>query len=248
MIVVVPDDLDLAGAAEGLVFIRQPQIRIRFGSWAFSIENQETTVTQINDAGIVETESGFIPDFTARKNFSGKWGSWSIATVGRFLEFEQNDIFQKSFGFGITTGGKIKIGQRGDDIRTVLTYGSGLGRYLAVGFVASSVITTNDLSNVETINGYVAYNHFWSKTFSSSMDISMLSAKNDATFSNPEINKAAYSSSINLKYRPIKELLFGAELSHANRELENGINGSYNRLQFSAKYIFGYANKSVREK
>ncbi|MCK5815217.1 MAG: hypothetical protein KAH07_04660 [Flavobacteriaceae bacterium] len=247
MIVVLPDDLDFLGAAEGLVFIRQPQVRLKVGSWAFSIENQETTITRFDAAGVISSEAGFIPDFTARKNFSGKWGSWSIAAVGRVLEFEQNDVSHTNFAYGITTGGKLKVGNNGDDFRTVLTYGSGLGRYVAVGFVASSVVTTDDLANVETFNGYFAFNHYWSKYFSSSVDISAITSNHDST-SNTGVNKTAFGSSVNLKYRPVKEVLFGIELSHANREILNGDSGSYSRLQLSAKYIFGHANKSVREK
>lgn len=248
MIVVIPDDLDFSGAPEGLVFIRQPQFRITLDTWSFSVENQETTVTRFEDPTITATESGFTSDFTARKNFMGSWGNWSIATLGRFLNYKENDLTKKSFGYGITTGGKLLVGKKGNDIRAVFTYGSGLGRYVAVGYVASSVISLDDLQNVHTTNGYIAYNHLWNKTLSSSINISGFIAENDELLSNPEVNKKAFSASANLKYKPAKELLFGIEYIHANRELENSINGSFDRIQISAKYSFRYTNKSVQEK
>ena len=62
---------------------------------------------------------------------------------------------------------------------------------------------------------------------------------------NPEsanggVNKKAASISANLLYSPVPELTFGVELMHAIREFEDGTDGSMDRLQFSARYNFGY--------
>ena len=40
----IPDDLDFVGAADGIIFNRQPMIRFTTGSWQFAIENSETTL------------------------------------------------------------------------------------------------------------------------------------------------------------------------------------------------------------
>ena len=42
---IIPEDLDFAGAAEGIVFIRQPQVRFSWNKWQFALENPETVVT-----------------------------------------------------------------------------------------------------------------------------------------------------------------------------------------------------------
>lgn len=248
MIVVIPEDMDFAGAAEGVVFIRQPQIKAKFGSWAFSIENQETTVTPMNESATIVTESGYVPDFTARKNFKGKWGTWSIAAIGRSLNDADSNFTRQSLGYGITTGGKINVGKKGDDLRIIATYGSGLGRYVALGFVSSSVINNKELENINTINGYIAYNHYWNKNWCSSGNVSVFQAENHTTYSSDAVNKIAYSASINLKYKPFKEMMMGIEYMYAYRELDNGVNGDFNRIQFSAKYTFGYNNQQVYEK
>lgn len=55
------------------------------------------------------------------------------------------------------------------------------------------------------------------------------------------MDKLAWSMSINLLYSPLKALTFGVEFMHAGRELENGVNGKFDRLQFSAKYNFNFS-------
>jgi hypothetical protein len=47
--------------------------------------------------------------------------------------------------------------------------------------------------------------------------------------------------SVNLLYSPLKALTFGIEFMRAGRELENGITGKFDRLQFSAKYNFNFS-------
>ncbi len=44
------------------------------------------------------------------------------------------------------------------------------------------------------------------------------------------------------------QLLLGAEFMTAYRELEDGTDGRFNRLQFSAKYSFGYTDIVLNEK
>jgi hypothetical protein len=42
--------------------------------------------------------------------------------------------------------------------------------------------------------------------------------------------------------------MLGVEFMTAYRELEDGTNGRFNRLQFSAKYSFGYTDSVLNEK
>ena len=71
MVVVVPDEIDFSGALDGLVFIRQPQIRYKAGSWWFALENPETTITSYQGSAPEVTDSEILPDIIIRKNFSG---------------------------------------------------------------------------------------------------------------------------------------------------------------------------------
>ena len=62
MVVVVPDEIDFAGAMDGLVFIRQPQVRYKAGKWWFAVENPESTITEYLEAAPKITESEILPD------------------------------------------------------------------------------------------------------------------------------------------------------------------------------------------
>lgn len=247
MVVVVPDEIDFSGALDGLVFIRQPQIRYKAGSWWFALENPETTITNYQGSAPEVTDSEILPDMIVRKNFGGDWGSWSVAGVGRTLH-KRDSAKYSTFGFGITTGGKLKVGKT-DDIRIIATYGNGLGRYLAAGFLPGAAREMDgSLNPISTLNGYVAYNHFWVSKLSSSFSVATYQAFHDEAIVSQEINNSSYSVSGNLKYDPVPQLRFGVEYMYGHRELLGGINGAFHRIQFAAKYTFGYHNAVADEK
>ena len=52
------------------------------------------------------------------------------------------------------------------------------------------------------------------------------------------VNKSSESWTFNTWYTPLPKLDIGAEFRHAVRELENGDDGSLDRLQFTTKYSF----------
>jgi hypothetical protein len=249
MIAVLPDEIDFTGAMDGLVFIRQPQLRYKMGNWWFSIENPETTFTPFGKKEILASESELLPDFVARRNFSGNWGNWSIAAIYRTLHLADS-LKQSVPGYGITTGGKIYIGKRGNDIRFVATYGYGLGRYVNANFISAGAINeTNNLIASRTINGYLAYNHFWLENIlSSSFSVAYFNAFYDNAMVSSVVNKVSYSISGNLKWDILPVLRIGLEYMHGFRSLQNDTNGSFHRIQFAVKYKFGYQNQDANEK
>ena len=250
MVVVIPDEIDFAGVMDGLVFIRQPQFRIKAGSWWFSLENPETTIVRYMESATIVTESEIIPDVVARKNFEGEWGGWSVAVMGRTLHAAADSVRESAFGYGITTGGKIRLGSRGDDLRVMATYGSGLGRYLSAGFLPGAAVDDVNLLNpIGALNGYIAFNHFWSpEKWSSSFSVSAYQAFHDDFIVSPEINQMSFKISGNLKWDPIEQLRFGIEYMYAGRKLMGGTDGTMHRIQLAAKYFFGYRNTVANEK
>lgn len=153
-------------------------------------------------------------------------------------------------GFALTTGGKLRVGKKGNDFRIMATYGSGLGRFLAAGFVAGAATDIEGhLKPIQTINGYVAYNLFWKpNTLSSSFTIAAFQAMHNKSLVAQETNNMSYSMSGNLKYDPIPQLRLGVEYMYGERELLNGKNGAFHRIQLAAKYVFGYHNSMADEK
>ncbi len=249
MIVTLPNDLDFVGAAEGVVFQRQPQIRYTLkgenGNWQFALENPQYTVTDAPNGYSRNVVSGGIPDAVVRKNFKPGWGSFSIAAIVRGINyFDTANTRGIIPGYGITTGGKIKVG-KSDDIRVTVTAGNGLGRYVALNFVNAAMLdTANSISTINSVNGNIAYLLHWSDKFQSSFNVSVFFGDNGDTPDNAGINKNAQSYSVNLLYTPSAKLMFGIEYMYASRELHNGTNGDMNRVQFSARYKFGYSHTS----
>jgi hypothetical protein len=258
MIIVLPEDLDFAGASEGIVFGRQPQIRWSPGPWRISLENPETTVSIDEDGSPVSvvTESGRLPDLVVHREFAGDWGSLGVALIGRQLYYKGPDVTDptrtvddQEFGFGLSAGTRIKVGQR-DEVLAQATAGQGLGRYAALNYVNSAALDEEQkLHTIELVCGFVGYRHWWNEKWRSSVNVSLFTAENPASVTGGGVNKEAQSYSINLLYSPIPKLTFGGELMHARRVLQDGTDGAFDRLQLSARYDFGYSSdQDVREK
>ena len=240
MILILPDDLDFAGAAEGIIFNRQPQVRLTFGTWRFSLENPEFFLTP-NGGGAFIASSGGVPDITIRKDFNGDWGTMSIAAIGRGVRLWDNQGERHlSTGYGLTIGTKLFIGER-DDLRIMATTGNGLGRYAAIGFInAGALDTNNNIDLISSMNGYISYLHYWSENWKSSVNVSGFMAQNNASLGGSDQNRNAWSASANLLYQVSPELLFGGEVMYGYRDQESTTSGSFLRFQFSAKYSFNY--------
>jgi len=247
MIVTLPNDLDFVGSAEGVVFQRQPQMRYTLkgenGNWQFALENPQYTITNAPAGYNRNVVSGGIPDAIVRKNFKPSWGTFSVAAIVRGINyFDTANTRGIIPGYGITTGGKIKVGSR-DDIRMTLTAGNGLGRYVGLNFMNAAMLdTANSVNTINSVNGYIAYLLHWSDKFQSSFNASLFFGDNGDAPSNAAINKNAQSYSVNLLYTPSAKLMFGIEYMYASRELQNGTKGDMSRVQFSAKYVFGYSH------
>ncbi|MCK5823967.1 MAG: hypothetical protein KAG96_01005 [Ichthyobacteriaceae bacterium] len=242
MIVTLPDDLDFTGAGEGIVFVRQPLIKYSTNGWQFALENPTSTYmysnAEINDKQHYTKQTkvnDLVPDAIIRKDFKGDWGNFSVSTIFRNVHVDNND--SDYFGYGTTLGGKFNVGEK-DDIRFTVAGGHGIGRYVALGLVTAGELNAdNEFKTLPVANGYVSYLHHWNNKFRSSINASALYAET-SILKNTEGTKSAYSGSANLIYSPVAGFLVGAEYMYAYRELTNKTEGSFNRLQFSAKYSF----------
>jgi hypothetical protein len=247
MIVILPDDLDFIGAPDGIIFGRQPQIRYTRGPWQIALENAETTVTLPDSEGglnrVVSGASQF-PDLVGRRNFKGDWGSAGIAGILREIRFQDDaaSIDEREIAYGLTLGSQINIGK--DDLKFQASAGNGLGRYAGLNFSNAALIdtATGKPELIGEFCGFIAYRHFWneSKTWRSTLNVSGFIADNPSGLDNTTANRDAQSYSINLLHSPVPKWTIGIEYFHATRALENGTDGSFDRLQFSARFDFGY--------
>lgn len=236
-----PDELDFVGAMDGVVFVRQPMIQYKVNSWVFALENPETVYAQYQGSAGAVGEQEIFPDFIVRKDFSSENASWSVAAIGRVLHVKDS-IASTAIGYGVNTGGIVKVGSRGDDLRMSMAFGQGLGRYKAAAFLPDAVLDVDgELNPITSLIGFIAYNHYWKpKTLSSSVSLSGVTAFHDEDLVGGTINKSSYSASGNIQWRPLQGLLFGVEYMYGCRTLQNDTDGAFHRLQFSGKYVFGH--------
>jgi hypothetical protein len=248
MIIVLPEDLDLAGAAEGIVFGRQPQVRVRWGGWQFAAENSQTTLTTTPALNrLVSQTVPSAPDLVARRDFKGDWGSLGISTIARIINYSDTaiNVNERTFGFGASLGTRVNVGAR-DEALLQVSAGQGLGRYVALNFVdALASDSTGAMDTIDLVCGFVGYRHFWTEKLRSSLNVSFFFGDNPGMLDGTGANREAQSYSINLLYSMVPKLTMGVEVMHARRVLENGVDGTMNRIQLSARYDFGYLSPNA---
>jgi hypothetical protein len=246
----LPDAVDFIGSTDGTVFVRQPQVRWTRGGLSLSAENTETTLSPFRAAtqnARVTSDDSNVPDLVAKYTWKGGWGQVSTAALGRQLKYRgfaasgATSADDTKYTGALALSGKINLGQ--DDIRFVLA-GGNLGRYVGLNFANDAVLTTNgvtDVASLDEINGYagfVAWRHPWSKSFRTNLYYAMQSYDNDEELTGGLANKQSWSITANVFYSPLPKLDIGAEFRHALRELENGADGSLDRVQLTTKYSF----------
>ncbi len=237
----LPESLDFIGVTDGTIFVRQAMVRYSNNGFQISLENPETTVTPFGGGARIVTDDGAVPDLVVKYEHSASWGHLSAALLARQLSYQnqQNglNIDTTESSFGVALGAKFKFGQ--DDLRLMFNTGSGLGRYSALNAANGAVLNANnELEAIDSTGFAIAYRHVWNAQWRSNFTFSQFSADNDVNLTGTGVTESTYSTRANLLYSPSKELTFGAEYAFAKREVESGLEGDMNRLQFSAKYAF----------
>ena len=249
----LPDLLDFVGPV-GTLFNRQAQVRWTMGSMQLALENPATRLNSVavNSDTLVESlssrldDSETIPDMVARYNGTAGDLSWSVAAVLRQLSYEVRSGAEvtsddDTYGYGLSLAGKWKTG--GDnDLRFMLNYGDALGRYLGLNAFNDGYIKADgSIGTIDQLGMFIAYRHYWSPKWRSNFSYSMAEADNPETtdfqFAD-SLAKSYESIHANLNYLPTPKLQLGTEFMTATKEMEDGREGSMNRLQFAVKYSF----------
>lgn len=240
----LPDQLDFVGPA-GTIFERQPMIRWTGGPLQLALENAITRV-DLPEGGRRLDDSETIPDLIARYNGSSGGLDWSLAGILRQLSYAERDaagaevLSDERYGYGLSLSGRWMLGA--DDLRFMASYGNALGRYLGLNAFNDGYIDADgDINTIEQWGAFLAYRHFWSERWRSSVTLSASGADNptSADFATAENLARAYRSvHVGLNYQPAADLLLGGELIYAAKELQDGRDGDMLRLQLAARYAF----------
>ncbi|MFZ5609082.1 MAG: DcaP family trimeric outer membrane transporter [Pseudomonadota bacterium] len=237
-----PDVLDFIGPTSGIIFIRQPQIRYTKGGFQVAIEQPEATLSAYGTGARLISGDDPMPDLVLRYNAKGDWGEVSLAGIARNLHVEPGlstvSEADTALGYGVNLSGKINVGAA-DDIRFAVTAGEGLGRYIGLNIVNAAAITNvGTLDAIATYSGFVAYRHPWTKTWRSTFSIAGFKADNPIAFTGLGVTDTVWNALANIIVSPVPKLDLGLEYMFAKRQLESGLSGTMNRVQFSAIYKF----------
>jgi hypothetical protein len=234
------DTLDYFGPTDGMVIVRQPQVRYTLGGLQLALETPETTVYPFRGVAASKTDDNWLPDFIARYNLKAGFGSFAFAGLVRQLRdvVTVGGANGSAVGWGGSVSGKIPLFDK-DDIRFMFTGGRGLGRYLALAAIGDATVTgSNNLLAVWVLNGYAAYRHVWSDELRSNVFVAGLSGLSLANNLGGTATRGTVSATANLLYTPVTKLTLGVEARFANRTDVTGTNGNLVRGQFSAWYYF----------
>lgn len=239
----LPDAVDFIGPTDGVIFVRQPQIRYTDGNFMIALEDPQTTILPRGGGAAASSDRGAVPDLTARYNWKGKWGHFGVAALLRDLRVDRPAagttaaIKDSQFGGALTVGGKFNIGEA-NDLRYQLT-GGAISRYIGLGVTSDTVLDgANDLETIDGWAGYVAWRHVFNKQLRGNLMYARSQYDNPTAYTGSGVTKSSQSWRINLFYSPLPKIDVGVEYMVGTRELESGADGEIDRLQFTAKYSF----------
>lgn len=238
----IPDTLDFGGPV-GNIFVRQTQARwtqpFQGGSWELSLESPESAIA--TDAGtVLRPDDDRYPDIVARVNFlKTSYGDFWGSVLVRNIRIDQPAVTANKWGaagqVGVVLPFKTATGT--DDFKAALNFGNVIGRYQELGFFPDGVLIDNQLELSNVVSGFAAYRHFWSPQLRSSLVVSASRANHPAGAPGT-LNKASQSAHLNLIWSPFSAADLGAEYIHGRREIQSGLSGNLNRVQFSGTYRF----------
>ncbi len=236
-----PESMDFGGPA-GVTIMRQTQLRYTDNiddslSYIVSLENPSSDFNN----GSSDTVSGYerYPDLVAGLTKTGDWGHASLRGVLRDISVENETTgdSESTFGYGLSLTSKINIGEK-DNLKLRATYGDGIGRYVydvAVNGKAASY-NNGDLETHEVYSGYAAYQRHWTDTLRSNFMAGYTHNDNATDLIGEGNNESVWSAHANLIWQPVKKYKVGLEYMHGERELDNGNEGSLDRVQASFIY------------
>jgi len=232
----LPEALDFVGPAESTTFIRQSMIRYTSGNLELAVENPQTFVS----GGTRDLSS--VPDLIARYTFKLDGGSYvKLAGLVRSLKIQDtgNGSQEDATAWGLSASTKFVFGN-GSDLRAMVNFGDGIGRYVGLGFVPDGYIdgNTGAIETAESLSWFVAYRAVWNDKWRSNFmyGTNSIDYNDDAQVGG--LNDSASSFHVNLIHNVMPKLDIGAEVIYGERETVNGTDGDFTRVMFSAKYAF----------
>lgn len=228
-----------ANAPLGALTLRQPGLRWgqNLGEWfRFVVAAESPAGSLSGESAPLASES--LPDFSGYLQFRTKLLRLRVSGLFRRLESAEDDALVG----GVSVSGRLQLPFLGvhDNFAFQGQYGEGLSRYyqsFATAGLDAFVTESGALRPVGVIAGYVAYQHWWSERWRSSIVASALD------FDIPPVAAAdTFQSgqlySLNLYWSPVDRVTLGLDASYARRRNFDGGEGSGIRLGGTARLNF----------
>jgi hypothetical protein len=256
---VFPNSVEYWGP-NGMVFFRNVQLRLT--PWqkgdsriAIALERPGASADQGIYAGRIELEGvkGHFPapDLSAQFRLARGWGHVQLATIFRYMKWEdQNatplrDLSGNATGWGVNLSSNLKIQKHVARLQVV--YGAGIENYMNDAPVDVGI--ENDLGNTFTpvkgkalpVLGIVAFMDFnWNERFTSTAGYSYLGITNSDAQADSAFKRGQYALA-NVLFHPTSRVFLGPEIQWGRREnFRDGFTSDDFRVQFSAKFNFDY--------
>jgi len=247
--VLYPSTVDFAGPA-GATFIRQSMIRWSSGDGLdIALENPENrvsdSVTRTVDADaenpggtITETKNvarDTIPDIIVRYASAGDV-SWQVAGLLQQFEVDGGAADgETESNFGLTAGINVNFGSGSFSVKA----NSNANRYTYYGFVnPAAVVSGGNIELIDHTAVVAALNFDWGGPSKAKTTIALGNVTFDNDFLDATSTETIDTFHANYRWSPYNNVNFGVEVSQANRELVNGVDGDAARVQFGAQYVF----------
>ncbi len=240
----IPESASFLGLSDGMVFVRQPQVRYTNGNWQFALENSTTRDFGATASGVAD--DGFAPDVVAKYTMKGEFGNISVAALGRYLVDErlvptdgggQAVEEDNALGWGLSAAGDVKLTD-GLGVKFSATIGDGVGRYIGLAAVGDArVDASGDLEAISVVGGLVALHGDLAEDW-------RFTAGYSGLFADSEVGETESVESLLgvVTHQLAPRTTLSAEILHGRRTIDapSGADGEgdLTRITVSAKYAF----------
>jgi hypothetical protein len=248
---VFPNTIDYWGPS-GMVFVRNPQLRIRPWSRdgmgvAFALEapNSALDTGRISDIspdfGAGFTGHNRLPDLTASWRLEGDWGHVQAAGIVRQVGYQNTltpsgDPSGTRTGYGLNLTGTWKVFGN-SQLNGGVVWGKAIASYMNDGGVDLAPGQGLRAETVQSIGWLAYFNHWWSDQWSSAIGFSQHQQDNTDGQTASAFTRGSYGN-VNLLYYPWKNVTTGLEYVWGELEQKDGQSATDYRLQFSTKVTF----------
>lgn len=239
-----PDIIDFDGPPTG-AWARSAQIKYtkgidNFGHFAVAFESPRASITEVPvvDSTLTSTFQG-APDLTSHLNYKGDWGHIQLAVVLRRINYLVEEKTLANNAGGLSLSGHFMVGKK-DKFLYQANGGSGIGSYL-VSFEGGGydAVTKGgkELSNINSLGGYCAYEKWWSDQFKSTLVYGYMHLKTEIGYTIDDTFNGHYSSA-NLFWLMDENLTLGLEGQYGSVNDFSGESGDAARIQFMLLFNF----------